>query len=102
MRGQVDGQLTLNGDIYYDYGKLYQSILGYDLVLNNCLPTSLEGQKYMQKIKTYFIDKCKNKRLDIMYLEATTISLIFGVFHSITIVENKLRIWEFLKNLISN
>jgi len=101
MKGQIDGQLTLNGDIYYDYGKMYQSILGYDLVLNNCLPTSQEGRTYMQKIKKYFIDKCKSKGLDIMYLEATTISLIFGVFHSINTNENKLRIWEFLKNLIS-
>ncbi len=101
MKGQIDGQLTLNGDIYYDYGKMYQSILGYDLVLNNCLPTSQAGKTYMQKIKKYFIDKCKSKGLDIMYLESTTISLIFGVFHSINTNENKLRIWEFLKNLIS-
>jgi capsule biosynthesis phosphatase len=101
MKGQVDDQLTLNGDMYYDYGKLYQSILGYDLILNNCLPTSLEGQKYMQKIKTYFIDKCKSKGLDIMYLEATTISLIFGVFHSLNSNDDKIRIWAFLKNLIS-
>lgn len=102
MKGQVDGQLTLNGDIYYDYGKLYQSILGYDLILNNCWPTSLEGQKYMQKIKTYFIDKCKNKGLDIIYLEAVSMSLIFGVFHSLNSNNDKIRVWAFLKNLISS
>ena len=34
MRGQIDGILTMNGDKYYDYGKMYQSILGYDLILN--------------------------------------------------------------------
>jgi hypothetical protein len=34
MKGQVDNILTTNGDIYYDYGKLYQSILGYDIILN--------------------------------------------------------------------
>ena len=27
MKGQVDNILTINGDIYYDYGKLYQSIM---------------------------------------------------------------------------
>jgi capsule biosynthesis phosphatase len=34
MKGQVDGILTTGGDPMYDYGKLYQSILGYDCVLN--------------------------------------------------------------------
>ena len=38
----VYDMLTTNGDIYYDYGKLYQSILGYDLVLHLCTFTPLK------------------------------------------------------------
>ena len=48
--GFIFNILTLNGDIYYDYGKLYQSILGYDLVLNNYLI----DKEYVDFIETYF------------------------------------------------
>jgi len=33
MKGQINGKLNTGGDIMYDYSKLYQSILGYDLIL---------------------------------------------------------------------
>ena len=95
MKGQVDNILTLNGDKYYDYGKLYQSILGYDLVLNNCNINN----EYLNKMNTYFLNKCKIKGLNIEYLTAVTKSLIFGVFHSIDSSETKDRIWKFLKNI---
>lgn len=102
MKGQVDGELTLNGDIYYDYGKLYQSILGYDLVINNCYPNNNSASyNYIEKIKKYFINKCIAKGLNIQYLEAVTHSLIFGVFHSINSNEDKIRIWQFLVSLIA-
>jgi hydroxymethylglutaryl-CoA reductase len=47
MRGQLDGVLTMNGDKYYDYGKMYQSILGYDLVLNG----NELNIEYLEKMK---------------------------------------------------
>ena len=95
MKGQVDNILTLNGDMYYDYGKLYQSILGYDLVLNNCILDT----EYLLKMKSYFFEKCKKKGLNIEYLTTVTKSLIFGVFHSIDSSETKDRIWKFIKNI---
>ena len=95
MKGQVDTILTLNGDIYYDYGKFYQSILGYDLVLNNC---SID-KDYILNIKTHFLKKCNELNLNIDYLSAVTKSLIFGTFHSIERNESKQRIWEFLKDI---
>ena len=34
MRGSLgDNQITIRGDIFYDYGKVYQSLLGYDRIL---------------------------------------------------------------------
>jgi len=95
MKGQVDNILTLNGDMYYDYGKLYQSILGYDLVLNNCILDT----DYLLKMRDYFLEKCKNKGLNLEYLNAVTKSLVFGVFHSIDSSETKDRIWKFIKNI---
>ncbi len=95
MKGQVDNELTLNGDMYYDYGKLYQSILGYDLVLNNC---SID-YKYIATNKDFFIKKCRELNLNIDYLTAVTKSLIFGTLHSVENDDNKQNIWNFLKSL---
>ena len=94
MRGQIDGILSINGDKYYDYGKMYQSILGYDLYLNDCHINN----DYLLNLQNYFLNKCKEKGLNINYLKSVTNSLIFGVFHSIESNETKLRIWDFLKS----
>jgi capsule biosynthesis phosphatase len=93
MKGQVDNILTLNGDMYYDYGKLYQSILGYDLVLN-CCNRDIE---YISSINKYFLEKCRGIDLNIEYLSVVTKSLIFGTIHSIENNDSKQRIWDFLK-----
>ena len=91
MKGQVDGILTLNGDMYYDYGKLYQSILGYDLVLNGCLL----DEEYLEKMKELFLSKCAG--LDIAYLTAVTKALMLGTISFIENQDAKLRVWEFVK-----
>lgn len=33
MRGKIGDSLTIYGDIFYDYAKIYQSIIGYDHIL---------------------------------------------------------------------
>ena len=96
MKGQIDNKLTLNGDLYYDYGKLYQSILGYDLILNNCAI----DKEYMNNIKIYFLEKCKEKKLNIEYLKSVTNSLIFGSLYFIQNNETKTNIWNFLKSIM--
>jgi capsule biosynthesis phosphatase len=93
MKGQVDGILTLNGDMYYDYGKLYQSILGYDLVLNDC---SVDWA-YLSSMREIFIGLCTSVGLDIDYLTAVTRSLMFGTIYFIEDHATKQRIWEFIK-----
>jgi capsule biosynthesis phosphatase len=35
MKGKIDGELTIIGDAYYDLAKVYQSVLGYDFILND-------------------------------------------------------------------
>jgi capsule biosynthesis phosphatase len=96
MKGIVYDTLTTNGDIYYDYGKLYQSILGYDLVLNNCEL----NKEYIQIIKQYFIQKCQENGLNIHYLTAVTKSLIFGTMHFFDETQtNKRDVWNFIKQI---
>jgi capsule biosynthesis phosphatase len=94
MKGQVDDILTLNGDMYYDYGKMYQSILGYDLYLNNCNINN----DYLLQLQNYFLKKCDERGLNINYLKSVTYSLIFGSFNFIENIDTKLRLWNFLKN----
>ena len=79
MKGQVEGILTTNGDKYYDYGKLLQSIIGYDLYLNN----DQIDEEYIGDMKAYYLEKCSLAGLNIQYLRFVTKSLIFGTFHSI-------------------
>ena len=95
MRGQIDGILTMNGDKYYDYGKMYQSILGYDLVLNG----SSLNIEYLERMKEIFLRKCRDFGLNIEYLMAVTRGLIFGTIHFIEKKETKERVWEFIKSI---
>jgi len=98
MKGQVDGILTLNGDMYYDYGKLYQSILGYDLVLNGC---EIDPE-YLSFAKAIFLSSCNKLNLDIEYLTAVTRSLMLGTIYFIEDQKTKMRVWEFIKCTILN
>lgn len=97
MKGQIDGVLTINGDKYYDFGKLYQSILGYDLILNDIVI----NKEYLNDIHEIFIEKCKNIGLNIEYLKYVTKSLIFGNFPFLDKPnEIKEKIWELIKSII--
>jgi capsule biosynthesis phosphatase len=98
MKGINDGILTLNGDIYYDYGKLYQSILGYDLVLNGDDNTH---NAYIKDMKQYFLKKCCDKGLDIHFLTYVTKGLVFGTLPFISHYENDIKknVWAFIKKI---
>ncbi len=95
MRGQIDGVLTMNGDKYYDYGKMYQSILGYDLILNG----DQINIEYLERMKDLYLKKCQSIGLNINYLVAVTRSLIFGTISFIEKKETKERVWEFIKSI---
>ena len=95
MRGQVYDYLTLNGDMYYDYGKLYQSILGYDLILNG----DEFNIEYMKIIQDYFLKKCHENNLDLNYLRWVTKSLVFGTLYFLNDLDKSNIIWDFVKSI---
>ena len=103
MKGAIDNILTVNGDIYYDYGKLYQSILGYDLVLNDCENTD-QTKEYIKSMKAYFLQKCIAKRLDITYLKCVVKGLVFGTIPFISHYSRDIKnnIWELIKGDLLN
>ena len=52
MRGKIDRE-TIHGDIYYDYAKIYQSLMGYDFILND-----IEiNDAYLKPLRKYFESK---------------------------------------------
>lgn len=73
MRGKVGDELTIFGDLYYDLAKVYQSLLGYDYILNNIEIDT----HYTQKLIKYFESKFQPQHLDAIKL--ITASLLFSL-----------------------
>lgn len=93
-RGKLDQTECLFGDKYYDYAKLYQSILGYDCVINQCeLPAN-------QPILKEFIDNYFSEiGVNLINLQWLTKSLILG---TIPFLENpNEKILSYIINLIT-
>jgi len=75
MRGKVGDQLTIQGDIFYDWAKVYQSLIGYDeILLSKTLDTEYK-EGLIQTFKNYFIRKFSKNSFE--NLKLLTKSLIF-------------------------
>jgi capsule biosynthesis phosphatase len=98
MKGQVDDNLTTGGDIYYDYGKLYQSLLGFDAAIYN----DIVLPEYTDSLRKYFIRKLEAQNIDFDNLKTVTFSLIMGTFHSIKSNEAKQRVWNLLHSALES
>ena len=75
MRGKIGNTLTLYGDIFYDYAKIYQSLLGYDEVLLN-KQTSNDYKTKLIKIFFNYIKKNYGEEY-ILIIKNITNSLLF-------------------------
>jgi capsule biosynthesis phosphatase len=75
MRGVVGNKLTIFGDWLYDWAKLYQSLIGYDEILDNIDLDIFYKNKMIAFFKDEFI---KNNSLgDFKNLQTITKSLLF-------------------------
>ena len=80
-RGGQLGKFSIYGDIFYDYAKIYQSLIGYEHIIN--------GKSYNQKIFTilikhfesYFIDKWGMAKFKYLYLLTSSLYLSLIPFH---------------------
>ena len=52
MRGKLGDDTTIYGDSFYDYAKIYQSLIGYDFILSN----TLFDRKYSTPLISFFED----------------------------------------------
>jgi hypothetical protein len=99
MRGSLGSVLTTQGDAYYDWAKLYQSLCGYDIILleHKISERHLEKLETLQKI---FWSQLKNLG-DQKFFETAqkwipvlTLSLLFSL---IPLHSNRQHQQEFLK-----
>lgn len=74
MRGKVGEKLTVFGDIFYDYAKVYQSLLGYDEILHGKKINSAYKQELIDYFEKKFIIKFGEEKLND--LKGITRSLI--------------------------
>ena len=77
MRGKQGDDLSIFGDWLYDWGKLYQSILGYDKILQD-KEINLGYEKIIKDtFEEYFIELFSKK--DLNNLKIITNSLLFSL-----------------------
>jgi aminoglycoside phosphotransferase len=76
MRGMIDKKLTIYGDIFYDYAKIYQSLIGYDEILENKF---ISNHKYKQRFLHYFKNMIIKKfgKKSFYYVKIISASLLF-------------------------
>ena len=76
MRGKLGDVLSIYGDQLYDWAKIYQSIIGYDEILEN----KYVSNKYKLTFIEYFLNEFKKiypNPIYIYFLNIITASLIF-------------------------
>lgn len=77
MRGKLGNKLTIYGDWLYDWGKLYQSLIGYDEILEDKYVNS----DYKNILINYFVELFVNRfsENDFDNLKLITKSLLFSL-----------------------
>jgi tRNA A-37 threonylcarbamoyl transferase component Bud32 len=63
MRGKIGNVLTIYGDIFYDYAKVYQSIIGYDYIINNKEINNSYTHELMECFHSYILE---NYDIDVL------------------------------------
>jgi hypothetical protein len=77
MRGKVGQNLTIYGDWLYDWAKLFQSLIGYDKILQDKELNKNYEEKMINVFKNYFLKNYTND--DFKNLVLITKSLLFSL-----------------------
>jgi hypothetical protein len=73
MRGKIGDVLSIEGDIYYDYAKIYQSIIGYDYILNDIEMDNVYMNQFLTEFESHFTVS------ELEYIKLITASLLFSL-----------------------
>jgi capsule biosynthesis phosphatase len=75
MRGKINNSLTITGDVFYDWAKLYQSLIGYDEILFNKQININYKKNIINNFIEYFLELYSEEELNnVKYI---TKSLLF-------------------------
>ena len=77
MRGKIGDRLTCFGDWLYDWAKIYQSLIGYDEILEGRSVSTQYKIKLINCFEKYFLEHYSKK--DLENLKNITVSLIFSL-----------------------
>lgn len=75
MRGKLGNKTTIYGDWLYDWAKLYQSLIGYDEILQNKQVSKEYKKQMLQYFEKYFVSLYSLK--DLQNMKIITNSLLF-------------------------
>lgn len=74
MRGKLGDELTLEGDMFYDLAKVYQSIIGYDFILNDIEIDNIYVNQFINHFESRLIGV-----ESINHIKLITASLLFSL-----------------------
>lgn len=77
MRGIIGDKLSIYGDCMYDWGKLYQSLIGYDSILQNKIINAQYKNKLIKIFENQFVENHSQEYME--YLKYITASLLFSL-----------------------
>ena len=77
MRGKQGDEVTLYGDVYYDFAKIYQSLIGYDNILNG-----IEiDDAYRSELVNYFESMISREEIEKIKLITTSLLISMLPLH---------------------
>lgn len=99
MKGDIAGTLTTNGDALTDFGKLYQSLLGFDGLLEG-KPTP---ETVLSPLREAFLAQVQERGYLLADLQAVTACLIAKTLHFMDVdVGTRASIWAIVRALALN
>lgn len=104
VRGKFNNKLTIKGHTFYDWAKIYQSIIGLDSIINYGININIETRKKIEDaFWSYLLSKNIIQLIDKEYIIKLTGYLIYNTFHAYDIdfpIERKTLIWMLVKECI--
>ena len=77
IRGKLGDELSIYGDIFYDYAKIYQSLIGYDEILKEQSLTDDYKVLFINYFESYIIETYNKDIID--FIKILTKSLLFSL-----------------------
>lgn len=97
MKGDINGKLTTNGDALTDFGKIYQSLLGFDAIINN----TYINESYMDELKDLFMNEMEKRNYSITDLYSVTACLISKTLSFLDVnISARTKIWNIVEDLV--